>query len=149
MIRSAFARVALAFATCITVGCGGGTTSAATGADATAPAPRRDRTVITAEELKDVSVLNLYEAVQRIHPEWLVARNQATQTRSNATTASGQAGVQVYMDTQRLGNVEMLRQISISAVASLKYYSSSEAQSRFGLGNSSGAIQIISTTTKK
>lgn len=113
------------------------------------PNPRRTRDAISHDELNQMPALNLYEVVQRIHPEWLVARNQATVGGRNSQTASGQSGVQVYIDTQRLGNVEMLRQISVNAAASLKYYSSSEAQSRFGVGNTSGAIQIISAATRK
>jgi hypothetical protein len=112
-------------------------------------ATRRDRYAITGEEIKEVPATNLYEVVQRLHPEWLTARSQGTVGGRNSTTASGQPGVQVYMDAQRLGNVEVLRQVAVTAAASLKYYTSSDAQAHFGTGNFSGAIQIISATTKR
>jgi hypothetical protein len=48
---------------------------------------------------------------------------------------------------QRLGGIDMLRQINVNAAASLKYYSASDAQLHFGNGNTSGAIQVISRKT--
>jgi hypothetical protein len=108
------------------------------------PSARRTRDQISREELSEMSAMSLYEVVQRIHPEWLQSRNQVGGGR-NTSTASV---VQVYMDTQRLGTVDMLRQISVNAAASLRYYSAADAQARFGTGNNGGAIQIISTTGK-
>ena len=52
--------------------------------------------------------------------------------------------MQVYIDSQRIGTSEMLKQIVVSSAASLKYYSAAEAQTRFGNGNLSGVIQVVS-----
>src|SRR5262249_25987493 len=114
----------------------------------TPDATRPDRYSISGEEIRNAPGTNLYDIVQRLHPEWLMARNQSTAGGRNNRTASGEPGVQVYMDTQRLGNVEVLRQIAVTAASSLKYYTSSDAQARFGTGNSSGAIQIIPATKR-
>ena len=57
---------------------------------------------------------------------------------------AGDQGIHVYIDSQRAGSTEILKQISVSSAASLKFYSPSEAQARFGNGNLSGVIQIIS-----
>jgi hypothetical protein len=53
-------------------------------------------------------------------------------------------GIQVYLDTQRAGSIDVLRQLPSSAASSLRFFSASEAQSHFGLGNLHGVIQISS-----
>ncbi|HEY9226476.1 MAG TPA: hypothetical protein VIP11_07520 [Gemmatimonadaceae bacterium] len=149
MIRPVLARIAIALISASATACASSSAATSTDGVTSAGAPRRDRTQITAEEMRDVPAQNLYEIVQRLHPEWLVARNQGTTGSRSRNTSSDQAGVQVYMDTQRIGNVEMLRQLAVNSAASLKYYTASDAQSRFGNGNMNGAIQIISVATKR
>jgi len=56
--------------------------------------------------------------------------------------ASGQ--VVVYMDGTRLGDVEQLRGITASSIATLRYYSASEAQVKWGSNHPAGAIEVIS-----
>ena len=119
---------------------GGGTGSGnRAGADEAALA-KHDRTLITAADMKDIPASNLFEIVQRIHPEWLTVRNSVS---IGSRTASDQ-GIHVYIDSQRAGSTEILKQVSVSSAASLKFYSASEAQARFGNGNLSGVIQVIS-----
>jgi hypothetical protein len=94
--------------------------------------------------MKDLQVSNLYDAVQRLHPEWLVQRNAASMGRaSGRSSGTNDTDVQVYFDMQRAGNTDMLKQLPVSSVASLKYYTASEAQARFGNGNLNGVIQVI------
>lgn len=52
------------------------------------------------------------------------------------------AGVVVYVDDQRVGGINVLREMTSTAATSLRFYSASEAQSRFGLGNLQGVIQV-------
>src|ERR1700710_1872837 len=70
--------------------------ASATGtAGATAAAsPRRDRAVITTQDLAESQVQNLYDAVQHLHPEWLKGRN------TSAIGGSASSEVQVYLETQ-------------------------------------------------
>ena len=49
----------------------------------------------------------------------------------------------VWIDNNRAGGVDLLAQMQISNVRMVQYFTPSEAESRFGTGNSSGAIQII------
>lgn len=121
---------------------GGGTANTSAGD----PAPRRDRTVITAADMQELTVSNLLEAVQRLHPEWLTPRNSGS--ISSARGSATEVAVQVYIDLQHAGNASILGQLPITSAASLKYYSASEAQSRFGNGNIYGAIQVVSVTKR-
>jgi hypothetical protein len=130
---------------CQAAACAG--SAAPASASDTNPSPsatsaRRDRTVITAADIREVTASNLYEVVQRIHPEWLVRRGASTLSAITGRAASTETDVQVYIGTQRTGNTEILKQLATSGIESIKYYSASEAQSRFGNGNLNGVIQV-------
>jgi hypothetical protein len=142
---------AMILAACVSSGGGAASPSASASTESsagsstsTSKSSRRDRTVITEEELKQTNASNLFEAVQRLHPEWLIARNGATVAGSrSAGAATGANDVQVYLDTQRAGSVDMLKQITTTRATTLRYYSASEAQARFGNGNLNGVIQVV------
>jgi hypothetical protein len=72
-----------------------------------------------------------------LRPMWL--RGSTTAIARDQDT-----GVMVYLDEQRAGSLDVLRQLPASAAAALHFYTASEAQSRFGLGNLRGVIQITS-----
>jgi hypothetical protein len=99
--------------------------------------------VITADELRDSRETSLYNAVQRMRPDWL--RGRGPTSLSTGTSSQGSDAINVYMDLQRLGSVEMLKSMSLTTATSLKFYSASEAQMRFGTGNPNGVIQIVTT----
>jgi hypothetical protein len=48
----------------------------------------------------------------------------------------------VYVDGTRYGNLESLRQIVPSGIFSVRYYSPSNAEARFGPGHLLGAIEV-------
>jgi hypothetical protein len=74
---------------------------------------RRDGNRITNEELVDVQVSTLYEAVERLRPRWLTVRAP----RSFGMTAE----ILVYQEQTLLGNIDVLRQLSKDAAYSLRY----------------------------
>ena len=133
--RALLLRVACVVATGAIVACasGGSSTGSTSG-------PQRSRTQITAAEITATNATTLYEVVERLHPEWLSSRGPKT---LGGATGQIDTGVQVYIDTQAAGTVEVLRQFPITSAALLKYYSAADAQTRFGLGNLNGVIQII------
>ena len=102
--------------------------------------PQRSRTVITAAEIRASSATTLYEVVERLHPEWLSSRGAKT---LGGATGVIDTGVQVYIDTQAAGTADVLRQFPMTSAALLRYYSAADAQTRFGLGNLNGVIQIV------
>ena len=133
--RTSFIRAACLAATCAIAACASG----GAGASSTS-GPQRSRTQITAAEIKATNATTLYEVVERLHPEWLSSRGPKT---LGGATGQIDTGVQVYIDTQAAGTVEVLRQFPITSAALLKYYSAADAQTRFGLGNLNGVIQIV------
>jgi hypothetical protein len=135
-------RTALLFAAAACMACGAAASSTDTSLDV-APEAHRDRNSISAEEMTKVSALNLYEVVQRIHPEWFKVRSTSTTGQRTGTVMTTDQEVQVYIDQQRAGNTEILKTMAIRSAASLRYYSASEAQVKFGSGNLSGAIQVV------
>jgi hypothetical protein len=129
------------------VACGSAASSSSAETGVVPEVARRDRSVIQNDEIQNVQgALNLYEVVQRIHPEWLNVRSTSTSGQRNGTAMNTDSQVQVYIDTQRAGTVDILKTMPLRSASSLKYYSASDAQARFGTGNLSGAIQVITTT---
>jgi hypothetical protein len=55
----------------------------------------------------------------------------------------------VWVDNNRAGGAEILAQMQVSSVRSVRYFTPSEAQSRFGNGNTGGAIQVVTMSAAK
>jgi hypothetical protein len=116
------------FATAVALGC------ASAGASKSSS---KNDALILADEIENSHQPTLYDVVRAVRPMWLRPAPTAIQ--------SGQdSGVSVYLDDQRAGGLDVLRQLPSSAAASIRYYSATEAQSRFGIGNLRGVIQIVS-----
>ena len=99
--------------------------------------PQHDPYVLTAAELATSNTSNLFDAIRQLRPRWL--------ERLGPTTFSGQQeySIMVFMDRIRFGAPDMLRQVPVSLPQSVRYFSASEAQAEFGVGNLQGAIQIV------
>ena len=98
--------------------------------------PSTNTNLITQQEIEDSHQPNLFDVVRALRPMWL---RQITAT----VQSSQDIGVTVYVDNQRVGSVDVLREMPPTNAVSLHYYSASEAQSHFGLGNLHGVIQVI------
>jgi len=99
--------------------------------------PAAEESVILASEIESSQQPTLYDVVRALRPLWL--RTQPTTMKMEQ-----ESGVTVYLDNQRAGGVEVLQQMRSSSAASLRFFSASEAQSRFGMNNMHGVIQIVS-----
>ncbi len=123
----------------VVAACGGGTGTPASPGSGQA-APQRASNVVTADELLRHSSLDLAEALKRLRPAWF---------HSSPTRVTGGAvyvdPIIVYIDGRRMGGLGHLRDIPITGVLSVRYYSASEAQGRFGLDNLQGAIDVATT----
>ncbi len=96
---------------------------------------RRSANVITAEELAAVPEGDLYTAIQRLRPNFLMSRG--------STSINMPTGVQVFIDNNsRLGDVSALRQLQVSDVKEVQFFPASEATQRFGTGVPNGAILV-------
>ena len=96
-----------------------------------------DNTVITQAEIENSRESTLYDVVQALRPTWLRQAPTALQM-------SDETGITVYLDNHRAGGLEVLKEMQSNSAISLKFYSASEAQSRFGLNNLHGVIQVTS-----
>jgi hypothetical protein len=117
--------------------CGGG---AGTGAAADPATPkRRDPSVISEEELRSASISSVYDAIRRLRPSWRL------QPQPTVILGQNESEFFVYVDGTRFGNVASLRQMQPSGILSIRYFSPSEAEARFGPGHLRGAIEIVTS----
>ena len=110
---------------------------ASSGTPAPAGTSRSGPNLITAEEISRVSVQNALEAVQKLRPAMLRRPNVASQN------AQSSGELVVYVDNTRYGPTENLRQIPASSIASLRYYTASESQMKWGSNHPGGVIEVI------
>lgn len=96
--------------------------------------------LITFEELQEQGQYsNLYAVIEVLRPRWL-------RPQGGGDTFSGQEGqVQVRMDGNWMGDVNVLRGLSASGVTSIRWLRPLEASARYGFNHSHGAI-VISTS---
>jgi hypothetical protein len=114
--------------TCLLAGCAGAVTSSR----------GQDRSVVlTREELARTNSDNLYDAIAKLRPEWLTNRGPASAT--DMTPAS----VDVYMNGNRLGDADYLRQMRLLDVSEVRYWNAGQASARFGMGHPRGVIEVI------
>ena len=93
--------------------------------------------VIPAEELATTSELDAYDAVRRLRPMWLRTRGPVS------LSLQGQAGIRVYVNGSRRGQLQMLKTFRATDIESITYLSAPEATTRFGIDHSDGAIMVI------
>lgn len=95
--------------------------------------------LITYEEIQERGQFStLYDVVEVLRPRWL----QPQGGPDTFTDRSGQ--VQVHMDGNWMGDVDVLRGLSPSGVTSIRWIRPIDAAARYGLDHGHGAI-IIST----
>ena len=141
LLLAAATLLALGGAGCASAGGGGGSGG-----------PKGGPNLITADEIATTSVQTAYEAIQKLRPAMLRQRQVASANGQGGVgegmpSAKGSGvtsgAVVVYMDNTRLGDVEQLRGISASSIASVRYFSASEAQTKWGSGHPGGAIEVV------
>jgi hypothetical protein len=97
--------------------------------------------LITYEEIRQHGEYSsLYDLIAQLRPRWL--RSQGPDT-----LLGEQGQVQVHMDGNRLGGVDVLQGLSPSGVTSITFLAPIDASARYGLDHSHGAI-IISTSAE-
>ena len=99
-----------------------------------------DRSVLTRAELATRGSNNMHTVVSSLRPNWIVTPLGAAGVGSTAATAP----TTVYLDGRELGGVEFLRTLGAESVELARFYSTTQAQSKFGLRSASPVIEIIS-----
>ena len=130
--RRVLAAAMVALAACASGGAGSGVASRA-------PNP----SVISTEEIEASSGSNAYEVIQRLRPNFLRTRG-AVHGTPGATNAIESVDLVVYLNENRLGGSDQLRQIAKTDIREIRYFNSSEATTKWGTGHSAGAIQVVS-----
>lgn len=94
--------------------------------------------VITRDEILASHAANAYDAVSRLRPSFLQFHGQTTMTGSDAGYPK------VYLDRILFGDISSLKALDANGISEIHYYNGASASNRFGLGNVSGAVEVIS-----
>jgi hypothetical protein len=100
--------------------------------------PRRDRNLITLEEIQDLPSVSAYEAIQRLRPAWLQSRGPMSGGAASRSYPS------VYMDGISMGGMDILRDLRVEHVHEMRFIQARDATTRFGTGHLAGVIEVIS-----
>ncbi|MBV6522174.1 MAG: hypothetical protein MNPFHGCM_02320 [Gemmatimonadaceae bacterium] len=96
--------------------------------------------LITQAEIEYANVGTAYDAIKRLRPRML-------QRRVGSSTDEGSAGeIVVYLDEAKYGYPDQLNSIVATSIKEIRYYSPSDATTKWGTGHTEGVIQVI---TKK
>jgi hypothetical protein len=121
----------------------GGAASQTAPAQAGATAPRRGNSLVLtgAEIAGSPGLLNAYDAVQALRPHFL--RTRGVVSSPGGASTPDDVGILVYLDRQRYGRLNTLREIPVATIEEIRFLNVGEANSQFGMGHPHGAIQII------
>lgn len=98
----------------------------------------RDSQLITADEIDRSSGTTAYEVINQLRPNFLSYRGETSFDKRTSRPYPN-----VYVDDQPFGQLSVLRSIPASDVLTIRLYRSSEAMTRYGQGNASGVIAIV------
>lgn len=104
--------------------------------------PRRNRNVLTSEELAPLENFTAWDAVQRLRPMWMRPggiRNSANPTGHYPT---------VFVDGSPYGEMESLQTFRVISIEEMRYVSGSDATIRYG-GDYQGGVILITTRSRE
>jgi len=119
----------------------------ASGTGSPSTATLRRSGVLTSAEIAGAhaDITTAYDAVARLRPNWLAAHG----ITSGQSNGAGTEYAWVYLDGQRYGDLNTLRNIAAYNVGDIRYYDVTQAGARFGLhGGSSGVIEVTSKSPR-
>lgn len=96
---------------------------------------RSSRDTLTRVDLENTMQVNAFDAVRQARPHWLRIRGPNSINLDNP--------IRVYVDGVRAGGVEALESIPVISIERMRFYDATEAQARFGLNHTNGAIEVI------
>ena len=92
--------------------------------------PRRNRNLITSEELTEVAEVDtVFDAIRRLRPNWLRGR--------------GTSSVRVFVDGVQMGGTGALRNYRVDVIRECRFISPTDASLRFGTGYGGGVIEVF------
>jgi hypothetical protein len=131
---------------------------------------KRDRNLISAEELAELQGHNGYEAVEKLRPDWLrraerrltldsPRMDRGSPSRSGTEEAQGaespmyadvtasQLKLTVFVDQTEMGSVEELKRLRNDEIREIRFLNGSDAQQRYGPRFAAGVIQVTLKTS--
>ena len=131
---------------------------------------KKDRNLISAEELAELQGHNGYEAVQKLRPEWLrrgdrqltlgTRVDRGNGGRSGMGEDQGDEGAAIYADVSasplkltvfvdqaEMGGVEELQRLRNDEIREIRFLSGPDAQQRYGARFAAGVIQVALKTS--
>jgi hypothetical protein len=98
---------------------------------------RGSGTTLTREQLSTTNADNLYDAINKLRPNWLTSRGPTSVTDATPTS------VDVFMGNNYLGKADYLHQVRPGDVTEVAYFDPGSAAARFGMGHPRGVIELI------
>jgi hypothetical protein len=98
---------------------------------------RRDRNLISAEEIAAEPIVTAHELVSRLRPNWLRNRGPTSITRGGPTTPL------VYIDEVRTGGLDSLYRISSQIIREIRFINGRDATTKWGLDHGGGVIMVL------
>ena len=99
---------------------------------------QHDASVLLQPEMAEAQVINAYDAISRLRPQFLRRRGETSFNMRSLTQTN------VYLDNNWLGGLDILRLTSLNGIRSIRYLNAAEATFRWGINNTGGAI-LLST----
>jgi hypothetical protein len=93
--------------------------------------------VITADQIEASQSVTAYEAIQKLQPNFLVARGPTS------LSGTSSAFPNVWLDDVPYGPLATLKDIPAQNVALIRMYRAWEATYKFGTGNMGGVIEVF------
>jgi hypothetical protein len=112
------------------------TTMACAAAGAPSSGIERNSNLITEQEVAETHATNAYEVITKARPTYLRSRGRSTINARTSEFAS------VYLDGQVYGDIGTLKNIPAQQIREIRYYSASDAVTKFGMQTGSGVIEI-------
>jgi hypothetical protein len=100
--------------------------------------PRRNRNLLTEEEMAPLESFTAWEAVQRLRPMWM----RPGGIRNSANPAGHYPSV--FVDGSPYGPMEILRTFRVTDLEEMRYISGSDATIRYG-GDFQGGVILLMT----
>src|SRR4051812_2278915 len=95
--------------------------------------------VITRDEIEAAGSANVYDLIARLHAEFLNDRG-----RTSILAANQHDQAYVFLNDVAYGPLESMRNMAPSRIETIRYFSGTDAVSRFGSQYGGGVIQLIS-----
>jgi len=97
---------------------------------------KQDRDYITSVELAHTNAASVFDAIRYLQPRFLRTRGPSSVLNSNAM------GPAVVVDQTLLGGIQVLTDIPLQDVQTVRYLASWDATTRYGPGYANGVIEV-------